>query len=117
MQPSIRVRNQDDPCVGLVDTGRKVLTYEDLRSTFPDPDGREPGRDIELHLTGHMVRFAWSFDGKKFSDARPLRLNYGERLSIVLVNETKMTHAIHLPGMWKNRRTSWRATMCRYSEI
>src|SRR3546814_16486594 len=80
-----------------------LLTYEDLRSTFPDPDGREPGRDIELHLTGHMERFAWSFDGKQFSDARPLRLNYGERLRIVQVNDTMMTHPIHLHGMGRAR--------------
>src|SRR3546814_2199574 len=49
-----------------------------------------------------MERFAWSFDGKKFSDARPLRLNYGERLRIVLVNDTMMTHPIHLHGMWSD---------------
>ncbi|MGQ4801717.1 multicopper oxidase domain-containing protein, partial [Escherichia coli] len=54
---------------------------------------------IELHLTGHMEKFAWSFDGIKFSDAEPLRLTYGERLRIVLVNDTMMTHPIHLHGM------------------
>ncbi|MBZ4039043.1 MAG: copper oxidase [Lysobacterales bacterium RIFOXYD1_FULL_69_11] len=92
----------DDPGIGLRDNGRRVLTYADLRSTFPDPDGRAPGREIELHLTGHMERFAWSFDGIKFSDAAPLRLNYGERMRIVLVNDTMMTHPIHLHGMWSD---------------
>ena len=92
----------DDPGIGLRDNGRRVLTYADLRSTFRDPDGREPGREIELHLTGHMERFAWSFDGMKFSDAEPLRLNYGERMRIVLVNDTMMTHPIHLHGMWSD---------------
>jgi FtsP/CotA-like multicopper oxidase with cupredoxin domain len=79
-----------------------VLTYADLRSLFEDPDGREPARTIELHLTGHMERFAWSFDGLKFSDAEPIRLTYGERLRIVLVNDTMMTHPIHLHGMWSD---------------
>jgi len=92
----------DDPGIGLRNNGRRVLTYADLRSAFPDPDGREPSRTIELHLTGHMERFAWSFDGLKFSDAEPLRLNYGERLRIVLVNDTMMTHPIHLHGMWSD---------------
>ena len=92
----------DDPGIGLRDNGRRVLTYSDLRSTFADPDGRAPGREIELHLTGHMERFAWSFDGVKFSDAEPLRLNYGERMRIVLVNDTMMTHPIHLHGMWSD---------------
>ena len=59
----------DDPGMGLRDNGRRVLTYSDLRSVFADPDGRDPGRTIELHLTGHMEKFAWSFDGVKFSDA------------------------------------------------
>jgi len=91
-----------DPGIGLRNNGRRVLTYADLRSTFPDPDGRTPGRTIELHLTGHMEKFAWSFDGIKFSDAEPLRLKYGERLRITLVNDTMMTHPIHLHGMWSD---------------
>ncbi|KAF1689645.1 copper resistance system multicopper oxidase [Pseudoxanthomonas taiwanensis] len=91
-----------DPGVGLRDNGRRVLTYADLRSTFRDPDGREPGRTVELHLTGHMERFAWSFDGVKFADAEPLRLNYGERMRIVLVNDTMMSHPIHLHGLWSD---------------
>ncbi|MHC8403579.1 copper resistance system multicopper oxidase [Pseudomonas sp. TMB3-21] len=92
----------DDPGLGLRDNGRRVLTYSDLRSTFEDPDGRDPGRTIELHLTGHMEKFAWSFNGVKFSDAEPLRLKYGERVRIVLVNDTMMTHPIHLHGMWSD---------------
>ncbi|POA58154.1 MULTISPECIES: copper resistance system multicopper oxidase [unclassified Pseudomonas] len=91
-----------DPGLGLRDNGRRVLTYADLRSTFEDPDGREPSRTIELHLTGHMEKFAWSFDGIKFSDAQPLRLAYGERVRIVLVNDTMMTHPIHLHGVWSD---------------
>ncbi len=99
MTPAPRL---DDPGIGLRDTGRAVLTYGALRSVFEDPDGREPGRTIELHLTGHMERFAWSFDGIKFSDATPVRLTYGERLRIVLVNDTMMMHPIHLHGMWSD---------------
>ena len=99
MTPTSRL---DDPGNGLRGNGRKVLTYAMLKSTFEDPDGREPGRDIELHLTGHMEKFAWSFNGIKFSSAEPLRMNYGERLRIVLVNDTMMTHPIHLHGMWSD---------------
>ncbi|WEZ88152.1 copper resistance system multicopper oxidase [Pseudomonas sp. NyZ480] len=102
MQTMTPTAKLSDPGVGLRDNGRRVLTYSDLRSTFIDPDGREPGRTIELHLTGHMEKFAWSFDGIKFSDAAPLRLKYGERLRITLVNDTMMTHPIHLHGMWSD---------------
>jgi len=100
MQTMSPTSKLDDPGIGLRGNGRRVLTYGDLRSTFADPDGREPSRTIELHLTGHMERFAWSFDGVKFSSAEPLRLTYGERVRIVLVNDTMMTHPIHLHGMW-----------------
>ncbi len=92
----------DDPGMGLRDNGRTVLTYAAMKSLFEDPDGREPGREVELHLTGHMEKFAWSFDGLKFADVEPLRLNYGERLRIVLVNDTMMGHPIHLHGMWSD---------------
>jgi CopA family copper-resistance protein len=92
----------DDPGFGLRGNGRQVLTYGMLHSAFADPDGRDPQREIELHLTGHMEKFAWSFDGIKFSGAGPLRLNFGERLRIVLVNDTMMTHPIHLHGMWSD---------------
>jgi CopA family copper-resistance protein len=92
----------DDPGIGLRGNGRKVLSYAMLKSTFDDPDGRDPGREIELHLTGHMEKFAWSFDGLKFADVEPLRFNYGERLRIVLVNDTMMAHPIHLHGMWSD---------------
>ena len=102
MQTMSPVPKLDDPGIGLRDNGRKVLSYAMLRSTFADPDGRDPGRDIELHLTGHMEKFAWSFDGLKFADVKPLRLNYGERLRIVLVNDTMMAHPIHLHGMWSD---------------
>jgi CopA family copper-resistance protein len=90
----------DDPGVGLRDNGRKVLSYADLHTIGGPIDRREPGREIELHLTGHMERFMWSFNGEKFSEAAPLRFRYGERLRITLVNDSMMTHPIHLHGMW-----------------
>lgn len=102
MQTSAMSARLDDPGIGLRDNGRKVLRYGDMHSLFEDPDGREPGRDIELHLTGHMEKFAWSFNGVPFVSAEPLRMNYGERLRIVLVNDTMMTHPIHLHGMWSD---------------
>ncbi|GHD68275.1 copper resistance protein CopA [Luteimonas padinae] len=92
----------DDPGVGLRGNGRTVLTYGAMRSLFADPDGRDPGREVELHLTGHMEKFAWSFNGEKFMDAAPLRMVYGERLRVVLVNDTMMSHPIHLHGMWSD---------------
>ena len=102
MQTMMPVPKLNDPGIGLRDNGRRVLTYADLRSTFPDPDGREPTRTIELHLTGHMERFAWSFDGIPYAKSEPIRLKYGERVRFVLVNDTMMHHPIHLHGLWSD---------------
>jgi CopA family copper-resistance protein len=95
----------NDPGVGVRDNGRRVLSYGDLHTVGGPIDRREPGREIELHLTGHMERFIWSFNGQKFSEAAPLRFNLGERLRITLVNDTMMTHPIHLHGMWSEVET------------
>jgi len=92
--------NLDDPGVGLRERDHRVLTYADLRSIDGPRDRRTPGRTIELHLTGNMERFAWSFDGVKYSAAKPVHFREGERLRIRLVNDTMMNHPIHLHGMW-----------------
>jgi len=98
MNPQYRL---DDPGVGLQGMDHKVLVYEDLKARRPYPDQREPGREIELHLTGNMGRYMWSFDGDKFTDVDgPIRFNHGERLRLIMVNDTMMDHPIHLHGMW-----------------
>ncbi len=101
-QPQSRL---DDPGVGLRNNGRCVLTYADLHTLGGPIDHRQAARDIELHLTGHMERFVWSFNGQKFSESQPLRFDYGERLRLVLVNDSMMNHPIHLHGMWSELTT------------
>src|SRR6266849_2002167 len=80
--------------------GRRVLSYGDLRGVYRGTDPRPPDRDIELHLTGNMERFIFGFNGEKFSDAEPIRLKLGERVRLILVNDTMMEHPIHLHGVW-----------------
>lgn len=90
-----------EPGTGLDGLDHRVLRYTDLRSRVPVADPRPPGRDIELHLTGNMERYMWSFDGRKFSEVDgPIHFEYGERLRLVLVNDTMMEHPIHLHGMF-----------------
>jgi CopA family copper-resistance protein len=90
-----------EPGRGLEDSERRVLLYTDLKSLAPYPDQREPEREIELHVTGHMERYMWSFDGKKYSEAQePIRFRYGERVRLTFVNDTMMEHPLHLHGMW-----------------
>lgn len=102
MLPDVVSTRLDDPGVGLRGNGRRVLTYADLRSLREPEDDRAPSREIELHLTGTMERYMWSFNGVKFSDAKPIVLRYGERVRFVLVNDTMMTHPIHLHGLWSD---------------
>jgi len=95
----------DDPGVGLRNNGRKVLTYADLRNLNKTPDPREPGREIDLHLTGNMSRYMWSINGIKFADSEPLMMKHNERVRINLINDTMMNHPMHLHGMWSDLET------------
>jgi len=80
--------------------GGKFLSYADLKAQDPLYEVREPTREIELRLTGNMERYTWSINGVKYEDADPIRLKYGERVRFKFVNETMMTHPMHLHGMW-----------------
>ena len=97
--------------------GRRVLTYADLKNIEQTADSRDPGREIELHLTGNMSRYMWSINGIKFADAEPLPLTFGERVRITLVNDTMMAHPIHLHGMWSELETGDPARMPRKHTI
>ena len=92
--------NLDDPGVGLRDNGRRVLTLADLNTVGGALDPRDAEREIELHLTGNMERYAWSFDGLEFGQSTPVALRYGERVRVILQNDTMMTHPMHMHGMW-----------------
>lgn len=93
--------NLDDPGVGLRDNGRRVLTLADLHTLGGPMDSRGAEREIELHLTGNMERYTWSIDGQRFADSKPVHFRYGERLRVILHNDTMMTHPMHLHGMWQ----------------
>jgi CopA family copper-resistance protein len=91
-------RTGDRP-TGLEDVPHRVLTYRDLRALQPHSDTRAPTRQLDVHLTGNMERYLWSFDGVRFSErAEPLVFRHGERVRVNLINETMMPHPIHLHG-------------------
>ncbi len=88
-----------EPPQGLEGMDHRVLTYRDLVALEPNPDVRAPSRSLEVHLTGNMERYMWSFDGQQLSDpADPLPFRKDERVRIKLVNDTMMPHPIHLHG-------------------
>lgn len=88
-----------EPGQGLEDVGHKVLVYKDLMALTRNPDVRAPGRSLDIHLTGNMERFMWSFDGVKMSDhMEPIPFIEGERVRINLINDSMMAHPIHIHG-------------------
>ena len=106
--PSVDMRvdsprtNLDDPGVGLRYNGRKVLTYADLHSVAGLMGSTHADLDIELHLTGNMERYTWSLDGLEFGKSTPVHFPYGKRVRVILVNDTMMSHPMHLHGMWSD---------------
>ncbi len=92
--------NLDDPGIGLRNNGRRVLTLADQHTIGGPLDKRGPAREVELHLTGNMERYSWSIDGVEYGKSTPVRFKYGERLRVILHNDTMMTHPMHLHGMW-----------------
>ncbi|RKF22668.1 copper resistance system multicopper oxidase [Altericroceibacterium spongiae] len=94
------IDRMDYPGLGLDSVDHRVLTYKQLVSAEPNRDNRRPSRLKEIHLTGNMERYMWSFDGKKFSAVTddPIRFAYNERVRVKLVNDTMMAHPIHLHG-------------------
>ena len=82
-------------------TGGKFLSYADLKAFRPLYPDREATRVIEVRLTGNMERYIWSINDVKYSDAEPIKLKFGERVRFKFINETMMTHPMHLHGMWQ----------------
>lgn len=91
-----------DPGLGLRDVEHSTLNYKKLIALEANPDHRAPSRFMEIHLTGNMERYMWSFDGRKYSAVsdNPIRFAYNERVRVKLVNDTMMAHPIHLHGMF-----------------
>ncbi len=93
------VDRMGDPGTGLDNVGHRVLTYRDLVALERNPDVRAPSRQLDIHLTGNMERYMWSFDGVKLSEpAEPIPFRHNERVRVRLVNDTMMQHPIHLHG-------------------
>ena len=95
----IPIDRTGEPGLGLEDVGHRVMTYKDLVALVPNADNRVPTRRIDIHLTGNMERFMWSMDGEKLSEnPEPYRFARNERVRLRLINDTMMTHPMHLHG-------------------
>ncbi|MCY0966717.1 copper resistance system multicopper oxidase [Parathalassolituus penaei] len=121
--PSVDMRvdtprtNLDDPGIGLRNNGRRVLTLNDLHTIGGSMDKRLPEREIELHLTGNMERYSWSFDGLEFGQSTPVHFRHGERVRVILQNDTMMTHPMHMHGLWSELENDRGEFMARLHTI
>lgn len=95
---------KDEPVYGWANAstpaGMKALQYSDLQSLTSQPDTRAPERELVIRLGGNMERYIWTINGKKFSEAEPLQVKYGERIRLKFVNDSMMAHPMHLHGMF-----------------
>ncbi|EPF6068986.1 copper-resistance, CopA family protein [Acinetobacter sp. 1130196] len=94
----------DEPVYGWANAstpaGMKALQYSDLQSLTPQPDTRAPERELVIRLGGNMERYIWTINGKKFNEAEPLQVKYGERIRLKFVNDSMMAHPMHLHGIF-----------------
>ncbi|MEI1693431.1 copper resistance system multicopper oxidase [Acinetobacter nosocomialis] len=95
---------KDEPVYGWANASTpadmKTLQYSDLQSLTPQPDTRAPERELVIRLGGNMERYIWTINGKKFNEAEPLQVKYGERIRLKFVNDSMMAHPMHLHGMF-----------------
>jgi len=90
---------KDERSLNAPELPRPLSPYRKLRalaSTQPPADA--PVREIELRLTGNMLRYTWSFNGKTLKEESTIPVNRGEVLRMKFINDTMMHHPLHLHG-------------------
>jgi len=80
--------------------GHKALQYSDLKSLTPQKDIRDAESELVIRLGGTMERYIWTMNGKKFNEAEPLKVKFGERIRLKFINDSMMAHPMHLHGMF-----------------
>ena len=77
----------------------RLLDLGELRA---DPrvglPARRPDRTHRVVLSGGMMDARWTINGRTFDDAIPLEVREGERVRLVLANQSMMFHPVHLHG-------------------
>jgi len=59
---------------------------------------RSVDQRIRVSLGGDMAKYLWTLNGQAWPKITPLEIKQGERVEIALVNETAMSHPMHLHG-------------------
>ncbi|MEO8714427.1 MAG: multicopper oxidase domain-containing protein, partial [Acetobacteraceae bacterium] len=70
---------------------------ERLRAASPLAP-RRPDRVLPVALTGDMAAYVWTLNDKVYGQDTPLMVKQGERVELVMANQTLMSHPMHLHG-------------------
>ena len=78
---------------------RPLPPYRRLHATRDTriPGGKTP-RTIPLHLTGDMMRYIWTINGKTVNEETKILVKRGEVVRFEIINDTMMAHPMHLHG-------------------
>lgn len=91
--------SQSDEEALAAESDRPLPPYKRLKATTPTTLPAEaPLREVTLKLTGDMMRYLWSIDGKPIDEQSTIPVKRGEVFRLTLVNNTMMHHPMHLHG-------------------
>lgn len=82
------------------DPKARIFSYSDLKFLGIKKDLTKPVEEIFIKLGGNMERYIWTLNGKKYSETKPIKLKYGQKVRLIFINETMMAHPMHLHGMF-----------------
>jgi len=96
---SAALDEMDEPDPHAAERARPLPPYRRLKSLKPTTlPAQAPRRTLPLHLTGDMIRYTWSINGKPLKEDSTIKVTRGEVLRLELINDTMMHHPMHLHG-------------------
>jgi FtsP/CotA-like multicopper oxidase with cupredoxin domain len=75
-------------------TNRQESRFRSLRPLA----GKPVDHRLSVTLGGDMAAYVWSLNGQVWPKITPLEVKQGERVELTFVNQTMMTHPMHLHG-------------------
>jgi CopA family copper-resistance protein len=75
-----------------------TLNYTMLKAPQKTTLPEGPWKNLQFDLTGNMNRYVWSLNNKVISETDKILIKKGERLRIILYNNSMMRHPMHLHG-------------------
>ncbi len=74
--------------------------YDPMESIIKTNNPNVPVHIIKMNLTGYMGRYIWFINGKPEYKAKPIMIQHGQRYRIIFLNNTVMSHPMHIHGHW-----------------